>query len=160
MNEFMDYEKIKIKDYLTVGCQNKLVKIAKKYEEEEIEYDYLRERENCLIEGFVTEVNGEKDNILERVLNLKAREYKLLLKTIDDILKRDEELESIIETQYWSLTRNGKGKVCSELSHLIIIEKMHWDWDTFLKQPSWLIESLKTKFHLDNKASQSKIKHR
>jgi len=153
----MDY---KIKDYLTVECQNKLVKITKKYEENYIEYEYIRERENCLIEGFCTEVEGEKDNILERVLNLKAKTYKLLLKEIDDILNRDKELSDRIETQYWALVRNGKGKVCPELSHLIIIEKMHWNWETFLRQPSWLIESLKTKMHLDNKSQQSKIKHR
>lgn len=27
---------------------------------------------------------------------------------------------------------------------------MKWDYETFLKQPNWFIEGMKTKIHLDN----------
>jgi 3-deoxy-D-arabino-heptulosonate 7-phosphate (DAHP) synthase class II len=60
----------------------------------EIDPKILNEAENKTIELMVVSINGEKGNILSKVLNWKTEDYDYLMSEINKLTKASEEKKS------------------------------------------------------------------
>jgi len=49
---------------------------------------------------------------------------------------------------------SGRGNVSDELATIILCERMHWDYFTYLEQPDWFIAGLRKKSNLDAEYQQ------
>jgi len=47
------------------------------------------------------------------------------------------------------LLRNGKGKVTFELDMVLLCREMKWDYFTYVKQPAWFLDLIKTIIGMD-----------
>lgn len=59
---------------------------------------------------------------------------------------------------YWVVLRKGKGQVDPLITIAEICQLMHWDYNTYLNQPTWFINLIREKRNTEAKFNEWRIK--